>query len=171
MKKINNPWRGLEGYHCYGCDPNNTQGLRMEFFEDRDEIVSIWQPRNEHQGWIDTLHGGIQASLADEISSWVVFRKFQTSGMTSRMEVRYRHPISTSGGSIVLRARVERQRRNIVDISVRIFDREGRLCTEALCIYFLFSKEQAREQFHFLDCTTEDHDEDPLSDSGKHPSE
>ena len=50
---------------------------------------------------VDTLHGGIQATLADEISSWVVFRKFQTSGVTSRMEVRYHKPIRTTGGRIV----------------------------------------------------------------------
>ena len=78
MKRIFNPWEGMEGYHCYGCDPHSPQGLRMEFYEDGDDIVSVWKPRPEFQGWVDTLHGGIQATLADEISSWVVFRKFQT---------------------------------------------------------------------------------------------
>ena len=67
----------MDGYHCYGCDPNSPQGLRMEFYENGDEIVSVWHPRPEYQGWVNTLHGGIQATLADEISSWVVFRKFQ----------------------------------------------------------------------------------------------
>ena len=110
MKRIFNPWEGMEGYHCYGCDPHSPQGLRMEFYEDGDDIVSVWKPRPEFQGWVDTLHGGIQATLADEISSWVVFRKFQTSGVTSRMEVRYHKPIRTTGGRIVLRARVEEQR-------------------------------------------------------------
>ena len=89
MKRITNPWRGMEGYRCYGCDPHSEQGLRMEFYEDGEEIVSVWHPRPEFQGWVDTLHGGVQATLADEISSWVVFRKFRTSGVTSRMEVRY----------------------------------------------------------------------------------
>ena len=47
----------------------------MEFYEDGDEVVSIWKPRPEYQGWIDTLHGGIQAVLMDEICAWVVLRK------------------------------------------------------------------------------------------------
>ena len=59
----------MDGYHCYGCDPNSPQGLRMEFYENGDEIVSVWHPRPEYQGWVNTLHGGIQATLADEISS------------------------------------------------------------------------------------------------------
>ena len=54
--------------------------LKMEFYEDGDEVVSIWKPRPEYQGWIDTLHGGIQAVLMDEICAWVILRKLQTTG-------------------------------------------------------------------------------------------
>lgn len=156
MKRIINPWRGMDGYRCFGCDPHSEQGLRMEFYEDGDRIVSRWKPRPEFQGWVDTLHGGIQATLADEISSWVVFRKFQTSGVTSRMEVRYLKPIHTSEDHITLQATVVRQRRNIVDIEVKIFNSQDQLCTEALCIYFLFPKEKAHEEFHFCDCGVEE---------------
>lgn len=156
MKRIVNPWRGMDGYRCFGCDPRSEQGLRMEFYEDGDRIVSRWKPRPEFQGWVDTLHGGIQATLADEISSWVVFRKFQTSGVTSRMEVRYLKPIHTSEDHITLQATVVRQRRNIVDIEVKIFNSQDQLCTEALCIYFLFPKEKAHEEFHFCDCGVEE---------------
>lgn len=156
MKRIINPWRGMDGYRCFGCDPRSEQGLRMEFYEDGDRIVSRWKPRPEFQGWVDTLHGGIQATLADEISSWVVFRKFQTSGVTSRMEVRYLKPIHTTEDHITLQATVVRQRRNIVDIEVKIFNSQDQLCTEALCIYFLFPKEKAHEEFHFCDCGVEE---------------
>ena len=146
----------MEGYHCFGCDPNSPQGLRMEFYEEGDQIVSCWHPRSEFQGWVNTLHGGIQATLADEISSWVVFRKFQTSGVTSRMEIRYHKPIHTTDERIVLRASVQRQRRNIVDSAVQIFDMQGELCTEALCIYFLYPKQKAHDEFHFCECSVEE---------------
>ena len=45
MKKIINPWKDLEGYNCFGCAPNNESGVKMEFYEDGDEVVSIWKPR------------------------------------------------------------------------------------------------------------------------------
>ena len=127
-------------------DPNSPQGLRMEFYENGDEIVSVWHSRPEYQGWVNTLHGGIQATLADEISSWVVFRKFQTSGVTSKMEVRYHKPIHTTDDHIVLRASVRRQRRNIVEIEVRIYDRHEVLCTEAVCCLLYTSQTR---QYHF----------------------
>ena len=65
MKKIVNPWRGMEGYRCFGCDPHSERGLRMEFYEEGEQIVCRWHPRPEFQGWVNTLHGGIQATLAD----------------------------------------------------------------------------------------------------------
>ena len=54
MKKIINPWKNMEGYNCFGCSPDNEAGVRMEFYEDGDEIVSIWKPRPKYQGWLNT---------------------------------------------------------------------------------------------------------------------
>ena len=68
----------------------------MEFYEDGNEVISIWKPQPQFQGWIDTLHGGIQAVLLDEICAWVVLRKLQTTGVTSKMETRYMKPVNTN---------------------------------------------------------------------------
>ena len=97
MKKILNPWAGLteRGYNCFACAPNNPYGLKMEFYEDGDDIVSLWTPGNNYQGWLDTLHGGIQATLLDEIGGWIIARKFQTSGMTTNLNIKYKRPIPT----------------------------------------------------------------------------
>ena len=156
MKRIINPWAGEPTYHCYGCDPNNEAGLKMEFFEDGDDIVSHWHPRIEFESWRNTLHGGIQSALIDEIASWVVFRKFQTSGVTSRLEVQYKKPVALNQDHITLRARVVRQRRQVIDIEVELFNAEGELCSQGLCIYFLMPKERARDVFGFMDFLTED---------------
>ena len=86
MKKIINPWSGVEGYNCFGCAPQNPSGLQMEFYEDGDEIVSFWHPDGKYQGWLNTLHGGIQAVLLDEVCGWVIMRKLQTAGVTSKKE-------------------------------------------------------------------------------------
>ena len=156
MKRILNPWADEPTYHCYGCDPNNESGLKMEFFEDGDDVVSHWHPRTEFEGWRNTLHGGIQSALIDEIASWVVFRKFQTSGVTSRLEVQYKKPVAIDQGHITLRARVVRQRRQVIDIEVELFNAAGELCSQGLCIYFLMPKERARDVFGFMEFKTED---------------
>ena len=149
MKKIINPWKDMEGYNCFGCSPDNEAGVRMEFYEDGDEVVSIWKPRPEYQGWLNTLHGGIQSVLLDEICGWVVFRKLQTGGVTSKMETRFRKSISTNDTHVVLRASLREQKRNIAIIEARLYNSMGELCTEATCTYFTFPKEKAETEMHF----------------------
>lgn len=155
MKKIINPWKEMEGYNCFGCAPHNGLGLRMEFYEDGDDIVSTWPLRPEYQGWLNTLHGGIQSVLLDEICGWVVIRKLQTTGVTSKMETRYRRPVPTTDSHVVLRARIRERKRNIVTIEASLCNKDGELCTEALCTYFCFPPEKAEREMYFHHCAVE----------------
>lgn len=154
-RKIINPFVHLEGYNCFGCAPSNPFGVKMDFYEEGDDIVSRWQPKSEYQGWFNTLHGGIQAVLLDEICGWVVMRKLQTAGVTSKMETRYLQPVSTLDECITLRARITEQRRNIVSIEAELRNAADQVCTRAVCTYFTFPQEKAREM-HFHHCYTED---------------
>ena len=156
MKKIINPFVHLDGHNCFGCAPCNPFGVKMEFFEDGDDIVSLWQPTPNFQGWLNTLHGGIQSVLLDEICGWVVMRKLQTAGVTSKMETRYLRPVSTEGGKITLRARIKEQRRNIVLIEATLHNSTGELCSQALCTYFTFPPEKAHNEMHFSGCEVEE---------------
>ena len=150
MKKIINPWSGVEGYNCFGCAPQNPSGLQMEFYEDGDEIVSFWHPDGKYQGWLNTLHGGIQAVLLDEVCGWVIMRKLQTAGVTSKMETRYLKPVHTTDSVLT------EQRRNIVVIDASLYNQAGEVCTQAVCTYFAFSREKAEQEMHFHECKTED---------------
>lgn len=156
MKKIKNPFLHLDGYNCFGCAPTNPLGVKMEFYEDGNDIVSFWTPQADYQGWLNTLHGGIQSVLLDEICGWVVMCKLQTAGVTSKMETRFLHPVNTEGGQITLRARIAEQRRNIVLIDAELINAEGKTCTTARCTYFAFPPEKARTDFHFHSCETEE---------------
>lgn len=158
MKKIINPWIGLEkeGYNCIGCAPNNPYGLKMEFYEDGDDIVSFWTPSENYQGWLHTLHGGIQSLLIDEIAGWLVARKMQTSGMTTNLEVKFKRPIATGlDVTLEIRARLTGVRHNLASISSQILC-NGQLCTSGELTYFCFSKEKAAADFYFTACHTVD---------------
>lgn len=156
MKKIINPWKGLKGYYCFGCSPENPMGVKMEFYEDGDEIVSFWKPKPEYQGWLDTLHGGIQAVLLDEICAWVIVRKLQTTGVTSKMETRYRKSISTNDTLLEIRASIQEQKRNIILVKATIYNSAKEICTEAVCTYFTFSKEKSQQEMFFTSCEAEE---------------
>ena len=160
MKKIINPWENVEGYNCFGCAPQNPSGLKMEFYEDGKDIVSYWKPDERFQGWLNTLHGGIQATLLDEICGWVIMRKLQTAGVTTKMEIRYLKPVHTDDKKLTLRASIREQKRNIIVIEASLHNSSNELCTQAVCSYFTFSKEKACKEMHFHTCETEEKDEE-----------
>lgn len=154
MRKIKNPWISKPGYDCFGCCPDNPRGVSMEFYEDGDDVVCFWRPQAHYQGWINTLHGGIQATLIDECASWVVFRKLQTTGVTSKLEVKYRKPVMTTEQQITIRARLGEMRRNVAVIHVTIENSHGELCSEGDATYFTFPAAKAREM-GFTECAVE----------------
>lgn len=156
MRRINNPWRGLSEYNCFGCCPDNAMGLQMHFYEDGDDIVSIWRPKKHHISWVNTLHGGVQAVLLDEICGWVVFHKLQTAGVTAKMETRYRKPVSTLQPYIEMRGRLIEMRRNVAIVAGEIRSSEGELLVECVCTYFTFPQEKAKNEFGYLPSSLED---------------
>lgn len=158
MKKIINPFIGLadKGYNCFACAPHNPYGMKMEFYEDGDDIVSFWSPNDNYQGWFKTLHGGIQATIIDEVSGWIISRKFQTSGMTTNLNVKYKKPIPTGDDvTIEARARVKQVKRNFVFIEAFILH-NGEVCTTAEVTFYCFSKEVAERDFMFNGCNVEE---------------
>lgn len=136
MKLIKNPWTETEGYNCIGCCPSNPEGFHLSFYEDGDDVVSKWKPTRNHQGWLDTLHGGVQALLMDEVAGWVVTTKLKTTGVTSKMNVHYLKPISTLDTELTIRARLNHMVRNLAFIDAEILNGAGEVCSKSEMIYF-----------------------------------
>jgi len=151
MRKIINPfvkrWQGE--YNCFGCSPYNDSGLQLEFWDSGDALVTRWKPGNHLAGWNNILHGGIQATIIDEIASWVVFTKCKTSGVTSELNVRYLKPVFISKGGIEVKASLETFEKGIAKIACSLFDGEGAECASALVTYFCYPEEIARRKFNY----------------------
>ena len=155
MRKIKNPWTHKEGYDCFGCAPENPIGLHMDFYEEGDDIISFWIPQQHYQGWVGVLHGGIISTLIDELANWVLSRRLQAAGVTTKLEVKFRRPVSTRDPKITLRGHITGNVRNYYTVHVTLHDSQGRLCDEGDVTYFMFDKERSREM-GFTACLTED---------------
>jgi uncharacterized protein (TIGR00369 family) len=154
MRKIKNPWTHKEGYNCFGCAPENPFGLHMDFYEEGDDIICFWIPQQHYQGWIGVLHGGIISTLIDETAGWVVTRKLQAAGMTSRLAVKFHQAIRSDETQVTVRARITEQKRNIAIIHVEVENSHGVVCAEGEATYFVMSKEKS-EEMGFISCDVE----------------
>lgn len=155
MRKLRNPWIGMKEYHCFGCCPDNPEGLKMEFFEEGDDIISYWHPQQHYEGWVGVLHGGVIATLLDEACGWVIFRKMQCSGFTTKLEVKYHKQISSIEPQITVRAHLQQMRHGLAFIEARIEDAAGDVCASAQATYFCQSPQKSIEM-GFKKCEAED---------------
>lgn len=146
MKKIINPYTSIEGYNCFGCSPDNKHGLQMEFFEDKEYIVCNWEPKNYLQGYVNVLHGGIQATLLDEIANWVVNIKLKTAGVTYNMDINLKKPLYLNKSPFLIRASLVEQKRKVAVIHAELFDADKTLCAEGKIQYYIFPEEYAKEK-------------------------
>ena len=115
----------------------------MQFYEDGQDIVCFWKPQEQYQSWINTLHGGVQSVLLDEICGWVGFHKLQSSGVTAKMETRFRKPVVIRQDYIELRARLREMKRNIAVVDGEIKSVQGEILVECTCTYFTFDAAHA----------------------------
>ncbi|NLC58321.1 MAG: PaaI family thioesterase [Armatimonadetes bacterium] len=59
---------------CFACGPNNPIGLHLHFRTEGDAYHTEFVPTEHHQGYAGIVHGGILATLLDEVMArfcWV----------------------------------------------------------------------------------------------------
>ena len=80
---------------CFLCGVENKLGLHGRFFVlDNGELVGVFTPRQEHQGYPGRLHGGITAALLDEtIGRAINTAQEETWGVTVKFSMRLRQPV------------------------------------------------------------------------------
>lgn len=152
MKKIKNPFAragNRKDYNCFGCSPFNEIGLQLQFWEDGEEVLAKWQPRKTLEGWMDVVHGGIQAALLDELAGWIVLLKMKTAGVTSELNIKYHHPVNISKGEVTVRGKIVHTEKRLATIAASLFDGNGQECATAEIVYFCFPENIARAKYFY----------------------
>jgi len=80
---------------CLVCGLENSFGLHTSFYElDNDELLAVFKPKEEHQGYPGRLHGGIATAILDEtIGRAIMIRCQDIWGVTLEVTTRFRKPV------------------------------------------------------------------------------
>ena len=146
--RIKNPFK-WEQDGCFGCSQANHAGLRLTFEESANHLHAEWEPTPGYQGYINVIHGGIIATLLDEIGAWCVYVKAGTSAVTSVLTVRYLKPVYISKGKVTLDAEIVSRDEKSARLHCRLFDGDGKQCSEAEIDYFLYPEDIARKRYYY----------------------
>lgn len=147
--KVPNPYAESDQYHCFGCDPRSPVGLRMQFTIAGEALRSTWEPRTELEGYPGVIHGGIQATLADEMGGWFLHALRGTAGVTRDLTIEYSAPALTEKGPFHLEATAREETEKEVTLTVTIHGSEGSLFSTATVRYAKFSEAVARRRLSF----------------------
>lgn len=133
-------------YCCFGCSPDNPIGLHLQFFETEEGVEAVWEPQKYYEGYPGVVHGGIQSTLLDEITAWAVYIKAKTAGVTSRLNVKFKKPVSSTQKKITLKGKIREVSRNFCYLDACLLDENNQICAEAEAIYYLYPLEKAIQE-------------------------
>jgi acyl-coenzyme A thioesterase PaaI-like protein len=83
----------LEGFRCFACGSANPIGLHMSFYVEKGSVCSDIVLDENHAGWDTVAHGGILATILDEVMAWTVLVFRRTFSVTRTIEVKFLRPV------------------------------------------------------------------------------
>lgn len=143
-RKIKNVF-AKEDYYCFACSPHNPIGFQLEFYETEEGVEAEWSPKQYFEGYPGVIHGGLQATMLDEIAAWAIYIKAKTSGVTSRLNVKYKKPVSSKQEKITVKAKIREIQRSFCYVDTWLYGEHNELLAEAEAIYFIYPQAKAIE--------------------------
>ncbi|MBY9005123.1 MAG: PaaI family thioesterase [Candidatus Lokiarchaeota archaeon] len=92
LNYINNTWLG----NCFACSSTNHRGLNMKFFYDKEGISSYINLHKDFCGFEGIAHGGIIATILDEIGAWTIFALLKKIAVTQESNIKFLKPVFTN---------------------------------------------------------------------------
>jgi acyl-coenzyme A thioesterase PaaI-like protein len=132
---------------CLVCGLNNPAGLHSSFFElDNGELLALFRPRIEHQGYPGRLHGGLAATILDEtIGRAIMIEERGTIwGVSVELTTRFRKPIPLDEEVRVV-GRVVRNARRLFEGTGEILLADGSVAVEGKGKYLKMAIEKIAE--------------------------
>lgn len=110
----------FEPHRCFACGELNEHGLQLALHADANGCWTELTLAERFQGWEDVAHGGIVATLLDEVMAWSVIGR-GTWGVTARLNVAFRKPIPV-GRAIRASGRVLEEHRRAARTAGEVVD-------------------------------------------------
>jgi len=82
-----------ENDNCFVCSPNNSAGLHLQFFTDGAKVVSWFRVPGHLSGWDQILHGGLIATVLDEVMGWTALHLLRQMTLTKGISVEFLKPV------------------------------------------------------------------------------
>jgi acyl-coenzyme A thioesterase PaaI-like protein len=108
---------------CFACGVRNPIGLKLTFETlPGERLRTVWTPRPEHTGFQEIVHGGLVATVLDEVMIRLLYA-LGIRAVTAELTTRFVKPLR-SGRSYRFEARIAENRGRVVRAVAEGFDAE-----------------------------------------------
>lgn len=83
----------VDNDYCFACGSRNPLGLHLSFVRQGDCLSTRVQPMPHWQGWENVVHGGLQATIMDDLMSNHLFKLCRIYAVTAEIRLRFRRPV------------------------------------------------------------------------------
>jgi len=125
---------------CFACSPVNPIGLRLEFQMDGDVCRTIFCAGERHQGWSGYMHGGLIATLLDEVMAQLLWQK-DIWAMTAEMTTRFSLAVPV-GWELTAEGRLLSERGRLIELEARLLLPDGRVAVRARAKFLRVKKSE-----------------------------
>jgi uncharacterized protein (TIGR00369 family) len=124
-KEIPNYWPG----NCFACSQTNMKGLQLRFWLSEKGCYTKCIIPDHLCGLDGVVHGGIIATLLDEVGAWTILSRFAQLGVTSELSIRYLKPVPTATELIVEGRIISLNEKNAI-VHATLHSGKGKLLAE-----------------------------------------
>ncbi len=111
--------------NCFACGSDNPYGLHLKIEFDGDTAVCEFVPDKKWEGYKGIMHGGITATILDEIMVYAVYKKDLWS-VTADFKVKYVKSVPL-GEKIIAKGWVKDIRKKLVYCESVITNEKGEI--------------------------------------------
>ena len=133
----------INAHNCFACGTLNAHGLRLDLHLEHGRAWTELQLDRRFEGWEGIAHGGIVATLLDEVMAWSLVST-DAWGVTARMAIDFRSPL-VIGDAVRADGRLVEARRRLFRTEARLETASGTLLASASGTYLAAPPERRRE--------------------------
>jgi uncharacterized protein (TIGR00369 family) len=116
---------------CFVCGEANSAGLRLRFETDQQIVKTRFVPRPEHIGFKQTVHGGIIATVLDEIMVWACAVHTRRFAFCAEMNVRFLQPLRPNQAAVAQGRLISNRRGKLFEARAELLDEAGAVLATA----------------------------------------
>jgi acyl-coenzyme A thioesterase PaaI-like protein len=105
---------------CFACGELNTHGLQLVLHVADETCWTELTLLPDFQGWEGIAHGGIVATILDEVMGWALAAA-DAWGFTAKMSIDYKRPVPV-GTRIRGEGRLVERRKRLLTMTARLLD-------------------------------------------------